>query len=136
MNQRVIGISRGVAAVLAFAMATYFATDNFGGEPVRTWDNAFLVPDLLIVVLLGVSALLPLRLARPALMFSLAWGAAVWTTSLSHWFVEGEYGRGVGHLFFIGPAVIAAALLARERPVDPRGHSSGAVSDHSASNNA
>jgi hypothetical protein len=116
MGQRDLLVGRSVAGVLALAMATYFVTDNFGGEPVRRWDNPFLVPDLLIVALLGVGALLPSWLVRPALIFSFAWAAAVWTTSLSHWFIDGEFGRGLGHLFFIVPALVAAALVAKERP--------------------
>ncbi|GAB3769130.1 hypothetical protein GCM10028864_68380 [Microlunatus parietis] len=105
---------------MALFMAAYFATDNFGGDSVLRLSNPFLIPDLLIVGLLAVAALLPSRLARPALVFSLSWSAAVWAVSLAHWMVAGEVVRGLGHLAMIMPAVIAAGLvivaIARERP--------------------
>lgn len=102
-------------------MAAYFATDNFGGGSVRRLDNPFLVPDLLIVVLLGSSAALPRRIAAPALIFSLAWSAAVWATSLAHWLVDGEVGRGLGHLALVLPAVLAAAAAAASTRREPAG---------------
>lgn len=104
-------IARIMAGLLALFMAAYFVTDNFGGSSVRSLDNPFLVPDLLIVVLLGSAAALPRRLAVPALIFALAWAAAVWAVSLSHWLVDGELARGLGHLALIIPAVIAAVLV-------------------------
>ena len=104
-------IARSVAGLLALFMAAYFLTDNFGGSSVRSLGNPFLVPDLLIVVLLGIAAVLPRRLAVPALIFALAWAAAVWAVSLSHWLVDGELARGLGHLTLIIPAVVAAVLV-------------------------
>ncbi|WP_350275563.1 hypothetical protein [Kribbella sp. HUAS MG21] len=118
--------ARVVAGFLALFMAAYFATDNFGGDSVRRLDNPFLLPDLLIVVLLGVSAALPRRLAAPALIFSLAWSAAVWATSLAHWLVDGEVGRGLGHLALVLPAVAAAVVAAvSSRSSEPRSGAGG-----------
>lgn len=111
-------IARCVAGLLAFFMAAYFATDNFGGDSVLRLDNPFLVPDLLIVVLLATAAALPARFARPALILSLAWSAGVWTVSLSQWVVADQVGRGLGHLILILPAVIAAGLAAGLPPAD------------------
>jgi hypothetical protein len=104
--------ARVVAGLLALFMAAYFASDNFGGASVRRLDNPFLLPDLLILVLLAGSAALPRRIAAPALIFSLAWSAAVWATSLTHWLVDGEVGRGLSHLVLVLPAVLAAAAAA------------------------
>ncbi|MBC7277292.1 hypothetical protein [Nocardioides sp.] len=118
MARRGLPIARGVAGLLALFMAAYFATDNFGGDSVLRLDNLFLVPDLLIVVLLATAAALPARFARPALTFSLAWSAAVWTVSLSQWVVADQVGRGLGHLILILPAVIAAGLAAGSPPAD------------------
>jgi hypothetical protein len=109
-------IARGVAGLLALFMAAYFATDNFGGDSVLRLDNPFLVPDLLIVVLLATAAALPSRFARPALIFSLAWSAAVWAVSLSQWVIADQVGRGLGHLILILPAVITAGLAADISP--------------------
>lgn len=120
MSRISLPVARIVAGLLAAFMAAYFATDNFGGSPVRTLSNPFLVPDLLIVVLLGIAAVLPRRLAGPALIFGLAWSAAVWALSLSHWLVDGELIRGLGHLAMILPAIIAAALVAAGTGKAPR----------------
>lgn len=111
MTRLDLPVPRGFAGFLALFMATYFATDNFGGDSVLRLDNPFLVPDLLIVALAGTAAVLPRCLARPALLFALTWSAAVWTVSLTHLLVAGETGRGLGHLLLILPAVLAAGLV-------------------------
>ncbi|TCC31568.1 hypothetical protein [Kribbella sindirgiensis] len=105
-------MARLVAGFLALFMAAYFATDNFGGGSVRRLDNPFL---------LAGSAALPRRVAAPALIFSLAWSAAVWATSLAHWLVDGEVVRGLGHLALVLPAVLAAAAAAVGTRREPAG---------------
>ncbi|MFC7624290.1 hypothetical protein [Microlunatus sp. GCM10028923] len=120
MTRFVALVPRGIAGILAAFMAAYFVTDNFGGTSVLRLSNPFLIPDLLIVLLLGIAALLPSRPGRPMLIFSLAWSAAVWTVSLAHLIMAGQVARGLGHLGMILPAVIAAVLVimmqARQRP--------------------
>lgn len=111
MTRFVALVPRGIAGILAAFMAAYFVTDNFGGTSVLRLSNPFLIPDLLIVLLLGIAAVLPPRRARPMLIFSLAWSAAVWTVSLAHLIVAGQVARGLGHLGMIMPAVIAAVLV-------------------------
>ena len=98
MDRYGLPIARGVAIVLAAFMAAYFVSDNFGGDSVWRLNNPFLFPDLLIPVLLAIAVLLPRRFAARALIFSLAWSAAVWSLSLAQWLVDGEVGRGLGHL--------------------------------------
>jgi hypothetical protein len=105
-----IGVARVVAVALVLVMAYYFATSN----AIRS-GNAFLVPDALLTVFLLAAAVLPSRWAGPALIFALAWAAAVWTVSLCTYAVRGEFADGANHLALILPAVAAAAFLAVTR---------------------
>lgn len=101
-------VARCVALSIVLLMVWYFITS----DAIRS-DNAFLVPDALLTVLLFTSAVLPHRIAVPALIFSFAWAAAVYTTSLCSYAVRGQFAEGANHLALIIPSVVMAMLLAR-----------------------
>jgi hypothetical protein len=100
--------ARVVAIVIAAVMVHYLLTS----DAVRA-GNPFLVPDALLTVLLLTSALLPRRLAVPAMIFAFAWAAAVLTVSLCTYIVRGAFADGADHLALILPSVAMAGLLAR-----------------------
>lgn len=101
-------IARTVAVTLATVMIVYLVVSG----AIRA-DNPFLVPDLLLSVLLLVTACLPARWAPPALLFAFGLATGVWTTSLSHYAVRGELVDGLDHLPLIAACVIQSFFLAR-----------------------
>lgn len=104
---RTSSIARLLALAIVALMTWYFLTT----DAVR-WDNAFFVPDALLILFLLVSALLPYRVARFALIFAFAWAAAVYTVSLFTYVVRGDFLEGANHLALILPGVLMAVLLA------------------------
>jgi hypothetical protein len=107
-----IGFGRAFAAVISVStFAFLFLHDSWRS------DNLFLVPDLILCVLLLVAAALPGPYAAPALGFSLAMCAGVFTASASSYAVRGELGAA-SLLGAIGCAAVAALL--QWRPVSPR----------------
>jgi hypothetical protein len=100
-------VARAVALAVVVVMIFYFTTTD-----AISSSNPFLVPDALLTVLLLVCALLPRRFAEPALIFSLAWAAAVYTVSLCTYAVRGEFAEGADHFALIIPAVLAGGYLA------------------------
>lgn len=76
-------------------------------------DNLFLVPDLLFSAVLVTAALLPDRLARPALVLGFALAAGVLITSVSSYNVRGEL--GTFSLIGLVPSVVLAIALSRRR---------------------
>lgn len=104
----VLHIARAVAAILAAVMLVFLTVTG----AIRT-DNPFMVPDLLLSVLLLVTACLPARWAAPALLFAFGLAAGVWATSLSHYAVRGEIVDGLDHLPLIGASVIQSVFLVR-----------------------
>jgi ABC-type dipeptide/oligopeptide/nickel transport system permease component len=111
-----LSTARLVAAILAAVMTVYFLVT----DAVRA-DNPFLVPDLLLSVLLVVTASLPARWAAPALVFAFGLAAGVWTVSLSHYAVRGELVDGLDHLPLIGACVILSLFLVRGLVRGPAG---------------
>ncbi|MDW5330048.1 hypothetical protein [Plantactinospora sp. KLBMP9567] len=107
-----VWVARGAAAALTVAMVWYFATS----DALRS-DNPFLVPDLLVMVFALGSSLLPRRAAVPAMIFTFGWAAGVFTTSLFHYVVRGEF--PVDHIFLILPSVVMAVLLGRVAAAGP-----------------
>lgn len=101
-----VTVSRGVALVVVLVMIWYFVTT----DAIRS-ENPFLVPDALLTVLLLTAALLPRRLAVPALIFAFAWASAVYTVSLCTYAVRGAFAEGANHLALIIPMVLAAGFL-------------------------
>ncbi|MGX7676935.1 hypothetical protein [Plantactinospora sp. DSM 117369] len=101
-----VTVARGAAAALTVVMVWYFATS----DALRS-DNPFLVPDLLVLVFALGSSLLPRRAAVPVMIFTFGWAAGVFTTSLFHYVVRGEF--PVDHIFLILPALVMAVLLGR-----------------------
>ncbi|MEW2357178.1 hypothetical protein [Spirillospora sp. NPDC029432] len=99
-----IGIGRAFAVLISGStFAFLFVHDSWRD------DNLFLVPDLILCVLLLVSAALPARYAAPAVAFALAMCTGVFTASVSSYAVRGEFG-GASLLGVIGCAVVAALL--------------------------
>lgn len=99
-------VGRVVALAIVAVMIVYFVTSD-----ALRWDNAFLVPDLLLTVFLLVAAVLPSRLAGPALVFATTWAAAVYAVSLSTYAVRGEFADGAIHLALIMPLLIVALWI-------------------------
>jgi hypothetical protein len=99
--------ARIVALMITAVIVHYFLTS----DAIRA-GNPFLVPDALLTVLLLASALLPRRLAAPAMIFAFAWAAAVLTVSLCTYIVRGAFAEGANHLALIVPSVAMAGLLA------------------------
>ncbi|WP_436763478.1 hypothetical protein [Streptosporangium sp. V21-05] len=106
-------IARWTIGVLTTVMIYYFVTS----DAIRA-GNPFLVPDLVLTVLLPVSATPRGRLAVPAMVFALAWAAAVWTVSLCTYITRGAFADGANHIPLILSSVVAAGLLAIS--VNPR----------------
>jgi ABC-type dipeptide/oligopeptide/nickel transport system permease component len=104
----VLRTARVVAAILATVMLVFLVVTG----AIRA-DNPFMVPDLLLSILLLVTACLPARWAAPALLFAFGLASGVWTTSLSHYAVRGELVDGLDHLPLIGACVIQSLFLAR-----------------------
>jgi ABC-type dipeptide/oligopeptide/nickel transport system permease component len=104
----VLRTARVVAAILATVMLVFLALTG----AIRA-DNPFMVPDLLLSVLLLVTACLPARWAAPALLFAFGLASGVWTASLSHYAVRGELVDGLDHLPLIGACVIQSVFLVR-----------------------
>ena len=100
--------ARVVAVILATVMIVFLV---FSGS-IRA-DNAFLVPDLLLSVLLLSAASLPARWAVTVLLFGFGLAVGVWTASLSHYAVRGELVDGLDHLPLIAACVIQSAFLVR-----------------------
>ncbi|GAA3779169.1 hypothetical protein GCM10022225_79150 [Plantactinospora mayteni] len=101
-----VAVARGMAGALTVAMVWYFATS----DALRS-ENPFLVPDLLVAIFALASSLLPRRAAVPAMIFTFGWAAGVFTTSLFHYVVRGEF--PVDHIFLILPSLVLAVLLGR-----------------------
>jgi hypothetical protein len=99
--------ARTVALIIATIMTVYFVVT----DAVRA-DNPFLVPDLVLAVALLVSALLPRRLASPALIFSFGWAAGVFTTSMCTHIINGRF--PVDHVVLLIFCTAVPALLARD----------------------
>ncbi|MGH3465101.1 MAG: hypothetical protein ACRDP9_26840 [Kribbellaceae bacterium] len=99
--------ARCVALAIVLVMVFYFLTS----DAIRS-GNPFLVPDALLAVFLLTAAVLPRRWAVPALIFALAWAAAVFTVSLCTYIVRGEFADGADHIALIVPCVAMAAWLA------------------------
>ncbi|MFB4314191.1 hypothetical protein [Actinomadura sp. 21ATH] len=108
-----IGIGRAFAVLISAAtFAFLFLHDSWRG------DNLFLVPDLILCVLLPVSAALPARYAAPALAFTFAMCTGVFTASVSSYAVRGEL--GAASLLGVAGCAAAAALLQRHLIVQGR----------------
>ncbi len=99
--------ARWLIVALTVTMIYYFVTSN-----AMRPGNPFPVPDMILTVLLPASAAFRGRLAVPAMMFALAWSAAVWTGSLCTSITRGAFADGANHLALIVPSVVAAGLLA------------------------
>jgi uncharacterized membrane protein len=106
-SKHILMAGRAVAFVIAIIMTQYF----FTSDAVRS-DNAFLVPDLLLVAFLLTASLLPQRAAVPALLFAFGWETGVFTTSLFTYIVRDEFAEGANHLALILPSLLMAILLA------------------------
>jgi hypothetical protein len=102
-----VTVARGVALVVAVIMIFYFATS----DAIRA-DNAFLVPDLALTAFLLGTAFLRGRLAVPAMLFSFAWAAGVFTVAWFEYVVRDEY--PIAHPALIAGCLVAAGLLTRE----------------------
>lgn len=72
-------------------------------------DNLFLVPDLIITAALVVAAVLPERLARPALLFAFGLAAGVLMTATAWYAVRGQL--GLASLIGAVAAAVAAILV-------------------------
>jgi hypothetical protein len=77
-------------------------------------DNLFLVPDLIITAALVIAALLPKRLARPALLFAFGLAAGVLMTATSWYAIRGQL--GLASLIGAAASAVMAALVAAGRP--------------------
>lgn len=110
MNELVA--TRTVAVALSLVTFAFF----FVHGTFRT-DNIFLVPDLLLCVGLVVSALLPRRLARPALLASFAAAAGIFGVSVASYAVRGEL--GLASLAGVLLSLTMVVLLARTLSVEP-----------------
>jgi hypothetical protein len=102
-------IARGVGVAMALVMIHYFATT----DAIRS-GNAFLVPDLVLTVFVLVSALLPGRLAVPAMIFAFGWASAVYSVSLATYTVRGDFADGADHLALILPSLVMVGFLVRQ----------------------
>ncbi|WP_129789378.1 hypothetical protein [Promicromonospora panici] len=100
--------ARVVAVLLATVMIVFLVVSG----AIRP-DNAFLVPDLLLSVLLLIAASLPSRWAATVLLFAFGLAVGVWTASLSHYAVRGELVDGLDHLPLIAACVIQSLFLVR-----------------------
>ncbi|MEU4534133.1 hypothetical protein AB0G15_04605 [Streptosporangium sp. NPDC023825] len=107
MTRNATTTARWVIVALTGTMIYYFVTSN----AIRP-GNPFLVPDMILTVLLPASAAFRGRFAVPAMIFALAWSAAVWTVSLCTYSTRGAFADGANHLALIIPSVVAAGLLA------------------------
>ena len=114
--------ARIVAVILATIMLVYLVISG----AIRG-DNAFLVPDLLLSVLLLVAAGLPARWAVTVLLFAFGLAVGVWTASLSHYAVRGELVDGLDHLPLIAACVIQSVFLVRLLGRDRSGTPAGPV---------
>jgi hypothetical protein len=72
-------------------------------------DNIFLVPDLILIVALLVSAVLPARFAVRAMVISLSLAAGVFATSVASYAVRDEFGAA-SLLGAVGTLVMAGLL--------------------------
>lgn len=88
MNTTAIKIARGLALVVTLIMVHYFIDQH---EKVFSSDNAFMVPDISLAIFVAVSALLPVRLAVPAMMFSFSFAAGVISVSFFNHLAEDNH---------------------------------------------
>jgi hypothetical protein len=102
-NYLVYGV-RIAAFVVSAIMLHYFLTRD-----VFRADNPFLVPDLTFSILIFLSALLPQRIAIPALMFSFSLAAGVISVSFFTSIVRGQF--DMANLALLVGLVTASAFL-------------------------
>ncbi|MEO3814600.1 hypothetical protein ABGB17_36865 [Sphaerisporangium sp. B11E5] len=117
---RTVTVARYVALTLTAVMIWYFLTS----DAVRA-GNPFLVPDLLLTAFLLISAVLPHRLAAPALLFAFPWAAAVWTVSLFTYITRDAFWDGADHLALILPSLALTYLLSPRSPGNRLSESAG-----------
>jgi hypothetical protein len=77
-------------------------------------DNLFLVPDLIITAALVIAALLPARIARPALLFAFGLAAGVLMTATSWYAIRGQL--GLASLIGAVASAAAATVVVVGRP--------------------
>jgi hypothetical protein len=110
----VIAIARCVALLMCAIMTVYLAVDG-----AHRPGNPFLVPDIAVALLLGVGAVLPRRVAAPALLFAFAWTAGVITVSYFTQAVRGEHAWDnlalVAAALAMAVALAAAPVIQRDR---------------------
>lgn len=116
-TRKAMTVARWTSGALTVVMIYYFVTS----DAIRA-GNPFLVPDLVLTVLLPVSATLRGRLAVPAMIFAFAWAAAVWTVSLCTYITRGAFADGANHIPLILSSVVAAGLLAISGSTRTRAH--------------
>ncbi|MEU4837241.1 hypothetical protein [Nocardia testacea] len=81
-------------------------------------DNMFAVPDTAFSLLLLVAAVLPVRIAVPALTVGYLFGSGVITIAALDRFEQGQSGQGGLNLAIAGAyLVLALLLILRSRPV-------------------
>lgn len=107
-----------VARVLAFVVsvptfAVLITADRW------SLDHLFFVPDLVLCAALAVSAVLPRRLAHPALTVSFGFAAGVITTAVFSYVARGAIDEGVLTVLTAGVCAVAAVALAATRTRSP-----------------
>ncbi|MQA01229.1 MAG: hypothetical protein GEV07_00375 [Streptosporangiales bacterium] len=109
-----------VARLVALAVSVSTFVFLFLHDSWRA-DNIFLVPDLVLCVALAVTAALPLRSARPALVAALCFAAGVFTTSVASYAVRGGVGVAslVGVVACVGTAVALVGTARTSRVAQP-----------------
>lgn len=111
-----ITVGRAVAAGIGLStFAFLFLHDSWRS------DNLFLVPDLVVIIALLVSAALPARFAVRAMVISLSLAAGVFATSVASYAVRDEFG-GASLAGAVGTLLMAGLLARRTSLVsaDPR----------------
>lgn len=106
-----------IARVVAFAVSLPTFAVLIAADRWRL-DHLFFVPDLILCTALVVAAVLPRRIARPALAVSFGFAAGVVTTAVFSYVAREAIGEGLLTVLTALVCAAAAIILARPEPTE------------------